>query len=315
MADNANFDTILSTTLHNYLAKLEDNVFTARPLAFFLKEAGQIRPVGGGVKIVLPLINALNSTAGSYSGYDTIATTAQTGITAAEYDWKQYATTISINGLEEAQNSGEQQIIDLLEAKIMQAEETTIEKLDEMFFAADPTGPGNSGKDFNNLDFLVGQNTNAVGGIATSGNAYWQSVLDSTAEVLTIAAMTTAYNSAATGNDKPNVIITSQTLFEKYESLLQPQLRYQDTKTADAGFQNLMFKGAPVTYDSYCEADDMWMLNSKYLRLVGHKDVWFKPTPFVRPENQDARFAQILLYGELTVSNRSRQARLTAKTA
>jgi hypothetical protein len=59
----------------------------------------------------------------------------------------------------------------------------------------------------------------------------------------------------------------------------------------------------------------MFFLNTKYLRLVGHSDNWFKPTPFVRPNNQDARYAQILCYGELTISNRARQGVLTAKTA
>jgi hypothetical protein len=59
----------------------------------------------------------------------------------------------------------------------------------------------------------------------------------------------------------------------------------------------------------------MYFLNTKYLRLVGHSDNWFRPTPFVRPNDRDARYAQILLYGNLTVSNRNRQGVLTGKTA
>jgi hypothetical protein len=35
----------------------------------------------------------------------------------------------------------------------------------------------------------------------------------------------------------------------------------------------------------------------------------------VRPNDRDARYAQILLYGNLTVSNRNRQGVLTGKTA
>jgi len=80
--------------------------------------------VNGGVKIVEPLIYGTNGTVGSYSGTDTISLTAQSGITAAEYDWKQYAASIAITGIEEAQNNGEQEVINLLEAKIMQAEES-----------------------------------------------------------------------------------------------------------------------------------------------------------------------------------------------
>lgn len=307
----ADFNAVLATTLKNYLPKLEDNVFSARPLVFFLKEAGQVRPIGGGSHIVLPLIYAQNSTAGSYAGYDTIATTPQDGISAAQYNWKQYAVSIAINGLEEAQNSSEEEVIDLLEGKIMQAEETTYEKMDQMFFG---DGTGNGGKDWNGLGNLVNQNTTTVGNIDPAANTFWQSYRETTAEVLSIAKMTTAYNTVSVGNDKPNVVLTTQALFEKYESLLQPQLRFTDTRTADAGFQNLLFKGSPVTYDTYCGTGLMYFLNTKYLRLTGHRDVWWKPTPFVRPENQDARYAQILVYGEFTVSNRKRQGVLTAKT-
>lgn len=312
MAGNPNYDDVLSTTLQNYLPKLEDNIFSARPLVFFLKEAGQVRSTGGGSKIVLPLIYATNSTAGSYSGYDVLPTTPQEGISAAEYDWKEYAASISISGREEAMNSSEEEVIDLLEAKIMQAEESVYESMDDMLFG---DGTGNSSKDFNGLANLVAQNASSVGGIDPSTETWWQSKINTTSEVLSLSRMTTQYNNQSVGNDQPKVVLTTQTLFEKYESLLQPQLRYSDTKTADAGFQNLMFKGAPVTYDTYCDSGYMYFLNPKYLRLVGHKDVWFKTTPFVRPENQNARYAQILVMGEFTVSNRARQGVLTNKTA
>ena len=126
---NPNFDALLSTTLANYRDQLTDNVFTARPLTYFLSDKGRIRMLNGGTKIVEPLIYGQNSTVASYSGYDTISLTAQTGITAAEYDWKQYAASIAISGIEEAKNNGEQEIINLLEAKIMQAEESMREGL------------------------------------------------------------------------------------------------------------------------------------------------------------------------------------------
>jgi hypothetical protein len=127
--------------------------------------------------------------------------------------------------------------------------------------------------------------------------------------------MATAYNSVSVGNDHPDMVLTTQTLFEKYEALLQPQLRYTDTKTADAGFQNLLFKAAPVTYDVHCTAGVVYFLNSKYLTLVGHSGKWFQQTEFVRPENLDARYALIMCYGNLTCRNRAKQGKLTAKTA
>ena len=316
-AGNSDFNEILSTTLKNYVPKLADNVFTARPLFYALTNGQTIRRINGGAKIVVPIIYGTNSTAGSYSGSDTIDTTAQTGITAAEYDWKQYAATVTITGIEEAKNNGEAAIIDLLEGKIMQAEQTIIQNMNTMFYS---NGAGNGGKDFLGLNGLVGvgnDSGSAIGGIdATDADtSWWRSSLTDQGGALTLAAMSTMYNNVSVGNDQPTIIITDQDEYEKYEALLQPNLRYTSADVADAGFQNLLFKGAPVTYDSDTNLDTkMFFLNTKYLRLVAHTETWFQPTPFVRPTNQDARYAQILCYGQLTTSNRSRQGMLYGLT-
>jgi len=319
MAGNSNFDAILSTTLANYRDQLTDNVFSARPLTYHLMDKGRIRMLNGGTKIVEPLIYGENSTVKPYSGYDTIDLTPQSGISAAEFDWKQYAASIAISGIEEAKNNGEQEVINLLEAKIMQAEESMREGFNRMFFSdgTDTLGEGgaNSGKSWNGLGNLVSQ-YDAVGGIDgdASGNEFWNSYVDDAATGLTLAQMATAYNTVSVGNDHPDFILTTQALFERYEALLQPQLRYTDTRTADAGFQNLLFKSAPVTYDVHAPTGTMYFINSKYISLVGHSDKWFANTPFVRPENMDARYALIMCYGNLTIRNRKKQGKLVNKT-
>ena len=318
-AGNDAFNQILSTTLKNYIPKLADNVFTARPLFYALTNGQTLRRISGGAKIVVPIIYGTNTTAGSYAGDDTIAITAQTGITAAEYEWKQYAASVTITGIEEAKNNGEAQIIDLLEGKIMQAEETIIQNMNTMFWS---NGAGNGGKDMFGLNGLVGTGNDGASATGLAGidatdaaNSWWRSTLVNQGGVLTIAAMATMYNNVSVGNDQPTIIISDQDEYGAYEALLQPQLRYTDSRVADAGFQNLLFKGAPVTFDSDTNLDGkMFFLNNKYLRLVAHTDTWFQPTPFVRPTNQDARYAQILCYGELTTSNRARQGMIYGLT-
>jgi hypothetical protein len=314
MAGNSNFDQILSTTLYNYIPKLTDNIFSARPLFYALTNGQTIRRVSGGAKIIVPIIYGTNSTAASYSGTDTIDVTAQTGISAAEYDWKQYAATVTISGIEEAKNNGEAAIIDLLEGKIFQTQETIIENMNTMFWA---DGTGNSSKDWNGLALIVGGTGVSLGGIDPlgAGNSWWKSSEVDESGALTQLTMANMYNTVSVGNDQPTIIITTQTLYEKYESLLEGQIRYTDTDVADGGFQNLLFKGAPVTFDGACSTGQMLFLNTKYLQLVAHSDVWFKPTPFVRPTNQDAVFSQLLVYGNLTCSNRARQGLIYGATA
>jgi hypothetical protein len=313
MPGNANFDTLLSTTLLNYRPTLVDNIFTARVLLDHLNSAGRVVVETGGTQIIEPLVYAQNGTVGSYAGYDAIDLTPQEGITAAEYDFKQMAASIAISGIEEAKNRGPEAIIKLLQAKIMQAEESIKENLNDMLFG---DGTGNGGKDFNGLANIIDA-TGTVGNINASGNSWWASYEENTSTALTTAQMATAYNTASRGNDHPDLILTTQTLFEKYESLLTPQVRYQDTTKANLGFQNLMFKQTPVVYDVSAPSGNMFFMNSKYLKLVGMADHWFETTEFQKGTvaGVDARYALILSFGNLTCSNRARQAKLTAKTA
>lgn len=312
---NPNFDAILSTTLKKYTPRLEDNVFDDLPLLNMFKRADHIVKVDGGEQIVEPLLYAANDTAGSYSGYDSIDTTPQEGITSAAYDWKQYAATVAISGIEEIKNAGTSRVISLLEAKVEQAEMSISDGFNVMLFS---DGTGNSTKDWAGLKKYVPADptTGTVGGIdrSDSTNAWWRNYKETTTKALTIGDLSTAYNSVSKGKDVPSNGFTTQTLFEKYESLLQPQLRFSDNATADAGFQNLLYKQMPVVFDRDCDAGFFYLLNVKYLKLKVHTGTWFKNTPFVKPHGQDARYAQIICAGNLTMSNAKRQGVLTNRS-
>lgn len=315
MAGNVNFDSLLSTTLDNYRKTLADNVFKSRPLLWWLTEKNSVRKISGGVSIVEPLIYA-EGQAGSYGEWDAISIVPQEGISAAEYPWRQLFATIAISGLEEAQNNGEEMVINLLRAKVMQAEETMKSKLNKMLYA---NGTGNSGKDFLGLAALIGA-TGTVGNIdsVAVGNTFWQSVVGSGATMKLgglRALLGTAYNSASNGNDVIDGVFTSQHDYETYEAELTPNIRYQDTKSANAGFTSLMFKQAPIYWDRDCPAGTAYGLNSKYITLVGHSQRWFTQSPFSdglsaaaggNATTVDARYSIITTYGNLTVNNRAR---------
>jgi hypothetical protein len=59
----------------------------------------------------------------------------------------------------------------------------------------------------------------------------------------------------------------------------------------------------------------MYMLNSNYLEIVIDKESDLITTDFVRPENQDARTAQILIMGNMVSSNSARQGVMNGITA
>ena len=315
MAGNPDFNAILSTTLQNYQPTLVDNIFKDLVLLNHMNSKGRVQMEEGGTSIVEPLMYAVNGTASSYSGYDAIDLTPQDGISAANYQWKQMAASIAISGIEEAQNRGTEAIIKLLNAKIMQAEMSVKSDLNSMLYS---DGTGNGGKDFNGLGNIVATANNTVGGIDASANTWWNPYQDVSAATLSLPDMGKVYNNASKGNDVPDIIVTNEDLFSKYESLLTQNVRYQDVAKANAGFQNLMFKQTPVVFDLALAADTsaapMYFLNTKYLKLVGMNGHWFNTTDFQSGTvaGIDARYALVLAFGELTCSNRSRQGYLTA---
>lgn len=328
MPGNANYTTILTTTLANYRNQLTDNIFKDRPLSNWLMSKGRTRMLSGGEKIVEQLIYAQGQ-AGSYADYDQIAIAAQGGLTAAEFAWRQLYATIAISGIEELKNSGKEALIDLLKAKVMQAEETLKDNVNAMLFG---DGTGNSNKEWFGLkSHISGLDSGGVrvgtanlGGIDGATDTFWNSIIagDSvgTATALTLQTLATPYNSSSKGNDKIDAMFTTQTLFEGYEALLLPSVRRSEAKSADAGFDNLLFKGKPLFYDADCAAGSIYGINSKYLTLVGHQDRWFKNSGFTDNAASahatsgatnivDARYAIITAVGNLTVSNRKRHFR------
>jgi len=314
------YNALFSTTLQNYQPTLVDNIFKDLVLLNHLNSGGRVVMEEGGTQIVEPVLYAANSTAASYSGYDNIALTPQEGITAAIYDWKQIAASIAISGIEEAQNRGTEAIIKLLNAKIMQAE-MSIKSLVNGQLLSSNDGTGGTAKEFNGIGGFAGATGTTIGGIDASTNTWWDPTIVSGIQnaTLSLVNMANTYNNASKGNDTPDLIITTEQLFSKYESLLTPNVRYQDVAKANAGFQNLMFKQTPVVFDLAMPGNQvsnasMYFLNTKYLKLTGMNGHWWTTTPFQQGTvaQKDARYAIVLAYGQLTCSNRARQGYLSA---
>lgn len=323
------WNDILSTTFHNYRKQLTDNIFNSRPLLNFYMSNGRVRTLSGGISIVEPLLYKEGDFK-AYGEWDQIEVVPVNTATAAQYNWKQLVATIAISGLEEAQNNGKEAIVNLLEAKIMQAEDTLKSKLNQMLFGT-YTG-ADAALGFQSLKVLVDATT-PTGGIDPATEAWWASIETAVGAVDAAgleAAMRTAYNQASdAGNDRINAIFTDADTFGFYESTLTPQVRYTDVEKANLGFQNLMFKGVPIFWDFDCEPGEMYGLNSKYVGLAIHSDRNFKQSPFTdnltgsvsssatagigaaSAYALDARVSFISTFGEHTTRNRRRNFKLT----
>jgi hypothetical protein len=329
------FSTIAATTLKNYRRTLTDNIFDGHPLLFWLKEKKRVRMLDGGENIVEPLLYSagdLGTATGSYSNYDAISINPVETATAAKYDWKQIAGTIAISGLEELKNNGESAIVNLLEAKILQAEETLSDALAGMLWSS--AIPANSLKDVTGLGVLIGDATTDTaasilaahtGGISSTDYSWWRShtankTATAAGDVDLRAFVRNAYNTASRGGkDKVDAVFSGQLAYEQYEADLLPSVRRTNTKVADAGFDNLEVQGVPWMWDHEAPASTVYGISSKYLGLVGHSARWFKQSKFTEglsaadggvATTVDARYSIITAALELTCRNRRRHFRI-----
>lgn len=298
---------LLATTVEHYIPTLEDNIFTSKAFLWALRQADRIKNFHG-TKIVQPLMYAQSANVGAYADDDVFSISANTGISAAEFNFAQYRGTVHFTGIELAKNSGKEAILSLMEARMMQVEMTIAEEMNALFLGSSSTWHG-----INDIVDASDPSWGDFGGIDRPTYAYWRAYEDTTAAALSLAMMRTAYNTVSEGSDQPTNIFTTQAGFESYEELLQDNVRYEDTQMGDAGFQNLMYKGAPVTFDRDL-ASGMYFLNLKYITVAKLNDVWFKPTEFITPVDQDAIYKHLLLYGNLIASNCKRQGKLSALT-
>lgn len=312
-----NVSEIIATTIENRSRKIADNVTKNNALLRWLEKKGNIRTFSGGTKILEELQFADNTTAGYYSGWDTLPTTPQEVISAAEFGIKQIAVSVSINGLEELQNAGEEQQIDLYQGRVQNAE-ASMQNLIESGLNSDGTGAG--GKELTGLLAAVPQDptTGTYGNINRATWTFWRPQIydpPSTPTASTIQQyMNKVFAACTRGADFPNLIFSGATIWETFTASLQVLQRFTDAEMANLGFPSQKFFGSDVVLGGgiggYATATDMVFLNTKYIHWRPHKDRNMRALKKRQPWNQDAEGTFLAFAGNLTMSGSRFQGRL-----
>jgi hypothetical protein len=310
----SNVATLLTTTIENRRGEIKDAIFNDLVTIKYLKDKNKVT-VQGGAGIVMPLMYAKNGTAQFYNGYDTLNVTPQEGFTATQFKWKEAAVSISLSNREEnIQNTGKQEVFSIVKAKMDQAEMSLKDVLNTAIFAAAP-GANDLGSLVTTIDA-----TSTIGDINSTTSSWWQSLVTTSGSFAAQGRsdMLTTWNTLITrgGGVKPtDLILTTPTVHGYYEGSLIPQQRYESAEQGNASFKSLMFKTAPVVFDTACTSGAMYFLNSDALELIVHSNQDFKLTEWVKPSNQTARTAQMVVALELTTNNRRRLGKMLSITA
>lgn len=318
-----NLSEIVTTTLRNRTGQLADNVTKNNALLYKLQKRGNMKKVSGGRTIVQELEYAENATYKRYSGYETLNIAPSDVFTAAEFDYKQAAVAVSISGLEQLQNSGKEAIIDLLTARIKNADKTMMNNIAGDVYS---DGTADGGKQIGGLQLLVSKTptTGTVGGIDRANWAFWRNRATVSGTAADATNIQSRMNSMALnlvrGTDRTDLIVADVNYYNFYLSSLQAIQRITNTDMAGAGFTNLEYFGhggsAAVVLDGgiggFCPANTMYFLNTDYIHFRPHADRNMVPIGDDRyAVNQDAMVKLIGFAGNMTLSNASLQGVLS----
>jgi len=223
------------------------------------------------------------------------------------FDWRQLWVNLSIDGLTMLQNAGAAKVIDLVDTETDTARLTIADTLGTGLFG-DGTGTVTSAKAINGLLQAVDDSTNysTYGGITRGADAVGlavKGVYDATGGAISLSAVNAQFGVATIQPEKPDLIVTTQTLWSKLWDRVQPQQRYPTgpafNDLAEIGFDVININGASIVVDSHVPSGYLFGLNTNYVKLVVHSQRDFHFTGFKVPINQDAIVGQILWAGNM----------------
>ena len=276
------YDALLSSTMDAFVGsgQLFDNVFKESAFLSALRMNDAVIKQNGGERIRIPLMYGSNSTVKGHRGYDLIDTTPQDGVSTAFYEWAEIAGSISISRREERQNSGEAAILNLLQAKLKQAEMTIREVLNTQLIQGSVSGTeyvpnvvDSLVKGMYPLGYFLRKDNTAnpaaggnVGNISAVSESWWRhktavadnaSVDTGNAFALSVStykglsvALKRLYNHCGRGSGGfPNLGVLDQNTYETYENALDDKVRYTNIKMADMGFDSIKLRGATLIWD------------------------------------------------------------------
>jgi hypothetical protein len=353
---------LLVTTLDAKLKKMTDNFFNSNALIQRLyqraKGGGRTIRFRGGAEIRSGIIYA-GLPAATYGRGQTFSTAFSEVETDLQFQWKRAYCPINFDNLDILKNAGsEVQFFDWAETRSENATMSLFDLLGYQIFGTSPTGGSNNGamgaaplangvnnasNDWDGLYNAIsdGTTTNAnyynnafatYGGVTRNTAPVNQAVngfINTNADValpFSFSVVQDAWGRATINNDRPDLIITTQVLWNKWWERAQAADRNPPGPLRDVGFNTINFNGAEVVADSHVPglftgtapnvvtSGSIFLLNTKYIELwlMEGADMLRRGSsegPHGFPVyNVDAYIDQLICYGDIVVPGPRYQA-------
>lgn len=311
-------------TREKFLPTMKNQIYKNNPILNKLVTNGQKKDASG-TSLKWDEVIRGHEAKGLFSGYDILASQPINPVGAFTEDYAQYYSTLSIAKDEMIKNSGnKEKLFDMVTIQTKNARATFNQDMGTALYGA---GTAVGGKTtLAGLQKIVSAtNTYAGYNRSTAANAFWRSTVDGTGYTLANLkdSTTTSYLpsimrtnlAAATYDAGPNVIATTDKIYNLYQDIAGAHNLRIDNSSADLGFKGVTF-GAGVTMiaDKNCTTNYMYMLTTDDFELYvfSEADFTMDSDGWVRPPNQLAYTAHIIWMGQIICRVPRQQAVLTS---
>jgi hypothetical protein len=280
-------ERVLALTQDYLLPKVVDNVLNSNILA--LRLIGNAKQ-GKGESIKKAIKYQNSGTATSFAGLDTFSAAQLDTKVRMSFDMRAVRQPVAISGMEATANAvSETQVTDLVKEALEESQMELIDYIGTMLYG---TGTGNGNKDLIGIGAIVddGTDVSTIGGLSRSTYSVLNATRTASGGTLTLNKLATLYSaiSSGAGQTTPTLIISNETVWDLYESLLTPIVRenysmmgyYQvginggATRSKEGlhgtqGFVALSYKGVPWVRDEKATAQNVFMLNENWMDFYG----------------------------------------------
>uniref|UniRef100_A0A6M3INJ3 Putative capsid protein n=1 Tax=viral metagenome TaxID=1070528 RepID=A0A6M3INJ3_9ZZZZ len=276
-----------------YIPVLQDAYYYSTPLMAQLMAKSKV-VFDSGAKIDIPVLYG-ELPSGWYTGLDTFDISKVETTTLAKFAWKQMYVDVTLDGTTELQVEGDEKVLSIIETKMENALKTFSKQFSQAIYADQGT------KAIRPMTEALAT-TGTYGEISKTTYSWWRGQVNSTGGAYDHDMAQSMYGDCSDGATQPDLIITTQDIFDKIWLRVQPLQRGNLENTpglAKVGYTGIAFNKATIVVDNYCPSGYIFFLNTNFWKLVVHKKRNMHWTDSKVPLNQDAWVRQLLWAGAL----------------
>lgn len=272
-----------------YIPILMDQYFNSTPFLAQLTAKTRVT-FDSGSKIDIP-VEYGELPHGWYSGLDTFDISSKETTTLAKFEWKLDYVNVTITGEDMLKIEGDEKILSIVETKMKNATKTFQRKHSQALLATSQQAKAV----IPIIDAIA--TTGTYGEINKATYSWWQGNVNATGGAFSMNMLQSMYGDCSDGAIQPDLILTTQDIYDKIWLRVQPQQRGNMDNApglASIGFTGINFNRATILVDQHVPSGYIFVLNTDFWKYINHRKRNMQWTEPKTPIDQDAYVRQLL---------------------